>query len=104
MRSFGKRGLGQVVPMPTAAAMESPVRLPALLRPEADLPLPGAPQAWCRPPRSPGWTGAEEPERSNVIDLMSALKRSLGDAPAKPKKKPTAAKPKAKPTAKRRSA
>jgi hypothetical protein len=35
---------------------------------------------------------------------MSALKRSLGDPPAKPKKQPTAAKPKAKPTAKRRSA
>jgi DNA end-binding protein Ku len=47
---------------------------------------------------------AEEPERDNVIDLMSALKRSLGDAPAKPKKQPAAAKPKAKPTAKRRSA
>jgi hypothetical protein len=47
---------------------------------------------------------AEEPERDNVIDLMSALKRSLGDAPAKPKKQSAAAKPKAKPTAKRRSA
>lgn len=40
----------------------------------------------------------EEPDRSNVVDLMAALKRSLGDAaPAKPK--PAAKKPAAKPKA-----
>ena len=53
---------------------------------------------------------AEERERDNVIDLMSALKRSLGDAPTKSnapvslKRKPAAARSKAKPTTKRRSA
>ena len=45
-----------------------------------------------------------EPDRSNVVDLMSALRRSLGqtggDKPAKPKK--SAAKPAAKPTARKR--
>jgi DNA end-binding protein Ku len=54
---------------------------------------------------------AEEPKRDNVIDLMAALKQSLGgDAPkaktaskkAAPKKSPAAAKPRAAP--KRRSA
>ena len=53
---------------------------------------------------------AEERERDNVIDLMSALKRSLDDASAKStassksKTKPAAVKSKAKPTTKRRSA
>lgn len=36
---------------------------------------------------------AEEPRRDNVIDLMAALKQSLGSAPAEPKSRPAAKKP-----------
>ncbi len=45
----------------------------------------------------------EEPDRGNVVDLMAALRKSLGqsaDAPPAPKKSPAKAAPKAKPSAK----